>query len=397
MSDIGNTYQRPWVEPAPLLWTYRDLIDRLIIFGEAGTQSQMWQNYRLAVDEAYRWVVYRRPWRYLLKHYEVAMTGPYSTGTIAYTESSRQVVLTGGTWPTWAANGHLRVAGQFYDVYSRDSNTQLTLAPNTTPGIDLAALTGYELYQSVYTLPGDYRKLFLPENTQSLWQSSYVEPNNWFTLERHIGAVGIPNRWTVMRDPKLMGSWAIYVYPHPAVQMTEGFLYQSTPRPLRVSGYGANDYAGTVSISASASVIGSGTHFTAADVGSVLRVGTSTTAAPDGYTGVNPYSEQGIITAVSSTTACTLGAAFTGTYTTVKYVKSDPVDVPESMIEAILSRARWTFLKNKPSDPRVSREYERMANDALIAACENDVHALVDRGGRWVVDRMQMDVPLNRS
>lgn len=49
----------------------------------------------------------------------------YSTGTI--TISSGVVTLSGGTWPSWAADGLVLVNGYGMSVNTRDSNTQLTL------------------------------------------------------------------------------------------------------------------------------------------------------------------------------------------------------------------------------------------------------------------------------
>ncbi len=49
----------------------------------------------------------------------------YSTGTVAIVGG--RVTLTGGTWPSWAADADLTVNGVRYTVKTRDSGTQLTL------------------------------------------------------------------------------------------------------------------------------------------------------------------------------------------------------------------------------------------------------------------------------
>jgi len=54
----------------------------------------------------------------------------YATGTVAISTST--VTLTGGVFPSWAAQGVIQVAGQEYDVASRDSDTQLTITLTAT-------------------------------------------------------------------------------------------------------------------------------------------------------------------------------------------------------------------------------------------------------------------------
>jgi hypothetical protein len=64
----------------------------------------------------------------------------YDTGTIGIVDGV--VTLTGGTFPAWAARGHLLVGNNIYKVSSRDSNTQLTLNDTT---LDLSSGAAYFL------------------------------------------------------------------------------------------------------------------------------------------------------------------------------------------------------------------------------------------------------------
>ena len=52
------------------------------------------------------------------------------------------VTLTGGTFPSWAADGTLKASNSYYSIASRDSDTQITLDDTT---VDIDALTTYEL------------------------------------------------------------------------------------------------------------------------------------------------------------------------------------------------------------------------------------------------------------
>jgi hypothetical protein len=70
----------------------------------------------------------------------VSTTAPYSTGTI--TIASGVVTLSGGTFPSWSADGILKVNDQYYSVASRNSNTQITL---DSTSITIASATSYQL------------------------------------------------------------------------------------------------------------------------------------------------------------------------------------------------------------------------------------------------------------
>lgn len=90
-------------------------------------------------------------WRFLEREWETHGEASYSTGTVAV--SSGTVTLTGGTFPTWAADGILRIDNRSLYVTSRDSGTQLTIDHT---GVSHAASTSYTLYQWRFGLPADF-------------------------------------------------------------------------------------------------------------------------------------------------------------------------------------------------------------------------------------------------
>lgn len=75
-------------------------------------------------------------WSFLRPVADVATIAPYATGTI--TIAAGVVTLTGGTFPTWADKGVLKVNNQYYSVASRGSGTQITL-DNTSVTVSSAA------------------------------------------------------------------------------------------------------------------------------------------------------------------------------------------------------------------------------------------------------------------
>lgn len=94
-------------------------------------------------------------WSFLHSRQPVTTVAPYTTGTI--TVSSGVVTLAGGTWPSWAAVGVLKVTISgviyYYRVSSRDSDSQITLEDTS---VDVAAGTSYSLGCPEYDLPAAY-------------------------------------------------------------------------------------------------------------------------------------------------------------------------------------------------------------------------------------------------
>jgi hypothetical protein len=64
-------------------------------------------------------------WSFFRPVKDISTTAPYATGTV--TVAAGVVTLTGGTFPTWAADGLLKVADAYYSVASRDGDAQITL------------------------------------------------------------------------------------------------------------------------------------------------------------------------------------------------------------------------------------------------------------------------------
>jgi len=88
------------------------------------------------VSDGLRRVYSAHDWSFLHPIADVVTTAPYATGTI--TVASGVVTLTGGTFPSWAASGVLKVSNQYYSVASRDSDTQITL-DSTSATVSTAA------------------------------------------------------------------------------------------------------------------------------------------------------------------------------------------------------------------------------------------------------------------
>jgi len=91
-------------------------------------------------------------WSFLKPVATITTNGPYSTGKIN-SPSPGQANLTGGTWPSWAAEGTLSVNNEDYDVTTRNSATLITLADSS---VDFSSNTTYELRHDELALPADF-------------------------------------------------------------------------------------------------------------------------------------------------------------------------------------------------------------------------------------------------
>ena len=128
---IGTTLITDW-SPAETGWVNDIISSGLRTFLQGGTQ--------------------RHKWSFLHPLTSLTTSESYSAGTVA--QASGVVTLTGGTWPSWAAEGELTVGGNTFTVASRDSDTQLTL-DDTSATNDVAAGTSYQLGRPAYDLPDD--------------------------------------------------------------------------------------------------------------------------------------------------------------------------------------------------------------------------------------------------
>ena len=171
-----------------------------------------------------------------------------------------------------------------------------------------------------------------------------------------------------MRDPDNDNLWALWVDPSPETAEPLGFIYRRRPRTLRWAGVETEARTYTASGSSGASTLTTSTGLPSSMVGSVIRLSSDTTTHPTGLAGDNPYNEQHKITAISGTTVTidgTLGQAYTST----KIVVSDPVDMTETMIEALKAQVEYR-LARMSNDTRDVSMNKQVADMELRRALE---------------------------
>ncbi len=384
---------------APPLLAYFDLIDHLrdSIGGSPDEGNQ--RAIITAIQNAYRELVNARNWQYFWTAHRIQLVEPYSTGTVEYLHTGgtyeRQLTLTDGEWPSWALYGKVVIGDVVHSVEDRKSATVLTLHLIHNPGADVDSGTSYTIYRDDYTLPCDFRTMCRPLAEGSGWWGSYVSPEEFMVLSRQGDTSGRPRSWSILGDQNLIGSYAIHVWPYPDADETFDFIYQRSGRQLHKKGIVASEITGTVQTSAaSATVTGVGTSFDETMIGSLIRVTTSTTETPTGVDGLNPWLEQKIIVDVTSATSLSVDSVFANNLTGVKFMITDPVDLPDKMITALLRSAEYELAIKQGQKDVLPFRYE-LKRLAFLSACEADmpIQSMRVIGGSRFIGTRLADMP----
>lgn len=348
--------------------TYADLVDHALYYLGGTADRAQAEPARLAVLAAYRELPARRTWSFLREVRRTTTNAPYSTGTVTYTHSTRTVTLTGGTFPDWAADGYstLYLGDTPYPVAARPTTTTLTLTAGANPGADVSAESEYTLYTDTYPLPAGTLSIDAAVLNPNGTRLCYRQPADWPLLRRRNDGPGQPSDLAVSGVASPPGSGpALLLWPPPDARYQVDYLARRAPRPLRVD----RRDDGTVT-AASTTVTGVNTLFTAALVGSLIRVPADPSQPVTGPAGANPWAEERTVTAVASATSLTIDSAFDGTYSGTTYLISDPVDADWDVAGNYLLREverQCRLVRRMEPTPLEDQHYQRALVDAKAA------------------------------
>lgn len=359
VSGVGNIWHQEALIAVPArggaeILTYADAVFHLATAADSSLQEAENRRFRTAILAAYRRLTSATKWKYYHEIRRLNLDAPYNTGTVTYSTATRALTLAGGTWPTWAGSGHvvLGTAQQVYTIASRDSDTVLTLSAHRCPTSTVSTGIGYLLYRAMYSLPADTGHLgpFFELNTAG---ACYVPPEEWLRMERMLGNVGGPFRWTVMGDPSYFSRMAVFLDGYPTEAATFDYLAIRSPRQLRYDGIQAASRMNVLHTAGSTAVMSVNKPFVGAMVGCVIRISTDAVNLPTGWADTNPYREQKVLTAVGSNETAaytaTVDSAWETTTPSTLTAKgvlasvTDVVDVPELAINAFLACCRVSF------------------------------------------------------
>lgn len=206
---------------ASSLWGYAKRVAR----DRTGARSD--EIIRAAVNDALNQVSRDLMSQWWHREKDLTLRGSYSTGTIAVTTNTSTVTLTGGVFPSWVADdgARLRIDNRLYQVSSRDSDTQVTLAVPYEDATVTAAT--YSVITISTALPDNLlRFIDMFYGQDWIWGAQPVSFTELVELQRAY-------QWTQDRGY----AWAIahgrlHVWPAPDADTQVSIAYYAKPAAL---------------------------------------------------------------------------------------------------------------------------------------------------------------------
>lgn len=321
------------------LTTYHDLTAHILDYMGVDPSGGGDRYARRAVQAAINTLPQLRRWRYYYTQWLQVTAASQTTGSVAYDHtggaSERLVTLTDATWPSWAAQGVLRIGTVDYEIATYESSTTITLSENSNPGEDVASGTEYTIFRDAYPLPTDFLSMGIIVNRTNMHPLTYVSQNDWQDSTMVNLGPAVPYSYTIHGSQDYLNTHMIRFWPPPDNEYTITGIYQRRMRPALIHDYST----GTITVtSSSTTVTGDGTAWASSMIGSVIRFRADAENEPDGLGGDYPYETERTITAVASATSLTIDSVTGIAYTAKKYRISDPVDIFEGAMKTFLLR-----------------------------------------------------------
>ena len=337
--------------------TFQDAIERLLAYtNQNGTTANV-ASVKQAVLDAYEDLVIDRNWRYLARTYRFERHADV-TGTCYYTSSTGEFTIDSSTWPTWAERAIIEIDNVRHLIKTRSSSTVLLADDTLRPIANIATGSSFTLYDCIRPLPMDFRRTKRPLDEQTDGSSEYVDFASWYEAIRFRHGSEYPGLFAIGGDPYEPGRMALLVNPNSGADRTIDLPYHRYPRTLTYDGTSSFCRVGTITAATTTAVTGTSTTFETGMVGALLRYGRTTTSAPTGRSGSNPFKQQVYVSAYSSATAITLHEAIT--VTGAYYTISDPIDLDRSLLDTFWLGCRYKLAAalGMASLPVSKRDYE---------------------------------------
>jgi hypothetical protein len=308
-------------------------------------------------------------WSYYYQRGRFATDAPYSTGTITYDATGgdyeRQLTLAGGIWPAWSTYGNVILDNIVYEVAERVDDTVLTLSATNAPTEDIAAGSTYTLFRDTYVLPVGFRQADRMLNASNGGYLIYEHPRVWLESQRITPMTAQPVTWTITGDPNYAGMLAVRFFPAPDALYQMDYLYQRSARDLAIEEYKVGTVTAT---SGSATLVGTGTSWSAKHIGSVVRLSADSVNHPTGMIGAYPHAMERVIMSVINGTNLVMDAVATETLTSVKHVISDPIDIDVyTMLTALMRGIEYQCAIHRRMDKAIPDASAAWVSALLLA------------------------------
>lgn len=310
---------------------------------------------RAAIRSAYLDIASRESWNYLLKRTQINTITPYCSGSVAFTESTGIITLTGGTWPSWAKSAQLLINRNVYQVQQSIDSTHLLMLPGRQPDADLPSGTAYILVQQVYPVPDDFVELRQLIELERLWPISYLAPEDMLARMQVWFAPTSILFYSILGGSN--GLMDLMFSPPPDTGRTYDMFYQARPRLFVLPQPYSQGSCTTSSGSPNVTIVGGS--LTTNMAACVFRTGTVSTL-PTGVTGDDPYVEEHVIQSVTSTTTFTCEDNLVYSGSGVLYTIDDPIDLEPVSMMTLMDRMCETrlFRFMQPDARTMSDAYE---------------------------------------
>jgi hypothetical protein len=363
--------------------TYFDVVEHLIAASFGGPQDAEQRDIRTAVHRCYAEIGNIRDWSWQHAHGRVVTVAPV-TRTVSYL-SGATLQLSGLTGIS-SGYSHVRIGTRVAEVQSVSPGSGLTITLSIAVNFPTGTVENGDtatFYRTLYDLPADFRNLDEPSDEFNWWSGAYVTPDEAMKMERVNFQTGSPLHWTVIKSP-VADKYVLKLVGYPTAVETIDFTYRRGLRSLRWSGHEAVARTGTVDTVSSAPlpVVGTSTEFSPSMVGSIIRFGT-TSDTPGPITSIAPYVDEREILSRSSATNITVSGGDTS-YTGVKYLVTDPIDLPEHMHNVMLSGAEYWLARIRSNN--VEEKYQLYQRDLRLAMEADQLAPISGRSKRIWTD-----------
>jgi len=359
--------------------TYQDLVNRILDapYGEYARDGRNERIAKRAVLNAYRDLPKLHRWGYFERVDTVPTVASQATGTIQYDHTGngageRVVLLSGATFPaTEAYLYHIIIDAVTYPILEYINSTTVQLSIDSNPGADVAAGSSYTLFRSLYTGPTNLRRCSPLVDLSRGDELQPMSPTEALRAKSGSYQPQTPYGYTMRNAGEFYGNMLFEIIPPPASARTYTYVYEASPRPLRIEKYST----GTVTSSAgTTSIEGVGTAFTSDHVGAIIRLSADGVTEPSCLEGSleadNPFVIQRSVISVTDSDTLVVDSAIPTSYSAVKYTISDPLDVEsQSMYSALekLANAYFSELANRDDAAFYRQLFERELVAAKIA------------------------------
>lgn len=360
------------------IWTYQDIVEHLLDMFQEERLGRPLRTARRAAREALRELHMSHRWSYYNSEGFFRTVAQQTTGTIEYDHtggaSERLVTLSDATWPTEAKLYRIIIADTHYDIATYESSTTITLSATNNPGADVAAATSYKIYREAYELPTGFGELgTLIDVTNNRVVPVIGTDTQVTTKYRSYETPQTPWHVSIRNSGEYLNSMAFVFVPPPDSAIKYRYTYTRSPRVLATE---KNDDGTAAATTGDYDIVVTNGTMASKHVGCIMRLGNKSNPPTSAFGGLddidNPFTDQGVILAISGGTA-TLDRAVTNTYAGVKFTISDPIDVEiNTMLTAYqrICESRYSILNKREMKER--REREGLAQLATRLAKERD-------------------------